>query len=733
MASLVALKLLAAPKSGGADARSCDDVARDAAAHGCADDVVSALKRDGVDGEMLSAFGASVVIDDLGVSMTANRRRGVMLALSGNASKGGSGPTKGGEERARKGFLDFLRVSVFLGGFLVMMALHQSITEVYELEHAVRFELTEVSFGKGKVFADIADTPMFWDWFHGAFAAVMFRQVDEFNKTTPHSEWGYLATYNRLIGGVRLVQTRSEARKCGSKLLGDFYGVGCFPVDTVDTRSFGLEACNATRSGNATRGGRFLAVDGGESFAGERCFDAEDYDAVDYYHNEGFSVDGSETFEFWLDALEPRSRIEQRIRYLEDRHWIDKQTKTVRIELLIYNGQLEPLLCEVILSFDFHRTGFVVPSHFIETVPVFPYLLGFWFKVCLEVVYVCIITSILHEEICEVLQRLRQDKAAGLRGALLHHLATGDGALGNWVSMLNALFGVLLICFWVPLVYDLHAVTNALASLERPAGLANYVDDDMDHWSIFHRDVTAIEAQVARSVRDMRQIRFVGAANVFLVLLRFLRSWTNIPALRVIAVTLFATVRKLASVGIIIICLIVVFAGAGMLMFGQVLQEFHTFKEAAVTTILIFFTADVTVYQKQREVDELSAALWNFLVFAILFFVMVNMVLAIIVEAYEEASKSCSEAVPLYQTAWESAAFLCHKLADWRPGRIHPSPAGNADAAVDPADEKATPWDSTYPGPTQRPVASQLPALSTRAWRRSEAKEEDRAGLDGLT
>ena len=50
--------------------------------------------------------------------------------------------------RQRKGFLDFVRASMFLTVFLVMMSLHQSIGDVFELERAVKFELTERQWGE---------------------------------------------------------------------------------------------------------------------------------------------------------------------------------------------------------------------------------------------------------------------------------------------------------------------------------------------------------------------------------------------------------------------------------------------------------------------------------------------------------------------------------------------------------------------------------------------------------
>lgn len=44
--------------------------------------------------------------------------------------------------------------------------------------------------------------------------------------------------------------------------------------------------------------------------------------------------------------LDEKEVVDKRIAYLEDRHWIDRQTESVIVKILFYNGQLKPLLTE---------------------------------------------------------------------------------------------------------------------------------------------------------------------------------------------------------------------------------------------------------------------------------------------------------------------------------------------------------------------------------------------------
>jgi len=98
-----------------------------------------------------------------------------------------------------------------------------------------------------------------------------------------------------------------------------------------------------------------------------------------------------------------------------------------------------------------------------ESVAVFPYLNHLWSKVVLEVVYVSIIASIARDEVRKISSAVNTGRLQGLRS----HFLSSDDALGNWVSMLNVLFGAALVGIWVALVYQLDSAMADLGSLHQ--------------------------------------------------------------------------------------------------------------------------------------------------------------------------------------------------------------------------------------------------------------------------
>jgi predicted nucleic acid-binding protein len=376
---------------------------------------------------------------------------------------------------------------------------------------------------------------------------------------------------------------------------------------------------------------------------------------IDFIHDEGFKKDDyTGHYEFWLDLDEPEERSVERVKYLEDRHWIDHQTEHVMVELLIYNGQLEPLLCEVILDFELHRSGWIEPKVMIETIPAIAYQNHRVEKIAFEAVYVTIVLISLIDQVKKIAASVG---SFGLGTAVKRHFLTEPGSFSHGVSALGVVFGFVLIGVWVPFVLELDAIMGDIANLHRPKGFQDYTSaENTQGWIDYHHKIVHIEHEVSIAIKEMQMIRYLGGANVFLSLFAFISTWIDIPALRVVAQTLKVTLKNLAGFGVILCCLVGLFAASGMLMFGQVMDQFHTFQESVITTLIVFFTANTAVYMEQRKISEIFAALWMILMIIIMFFVVVNMVLAIIVDAYQEALECRSpHDVSLLQTAMDSA------------------------------------------------------------------------------
>ena len=208
------------------------------------------------------------------------------------------------------------------------------------------------------------------------------------------------------------------------------------------------------------------------------------------------------------------------------------------------------------------------------------------------------------------------------------------------IQTLIVLLGVAQLAVWVPFALELNLIMKKMAELHRPAGLEDYgraestqvsvrhaalirmlsapIGMHLQAWIDYRHEISYVEHEIAVAIQEMHAIRYLGGVNVFVLLVRFIQTWVAIPSLRVVSLTLRNTLQKMISFGFVMACLICLFGGAGMLMFGQVylgyartmrslyntwlclrcwhalgvqvMLEFHSFQEAVVTTIIVFFT-----------------------------------------------------------------------------------------------------------------------------------------------
>ena len=243
--------------------------------------------------------------------------------------------------REREHCCQFLGSIVMFFVFMSLMMTHLAVEHVFWLERTVIARLSDVPFGEhSQKFADVHDYKTFWEWVELALEPAIIEQFDAVGNPLPHNEWGYIARYNKVIGGVRIYQDRGKAGVCPIQSMHEFYG-DCYPEDTHDHDDFGLEPCETAaelehceeetahrrRLGSGARARRRRASVADDDFDAKNnvtnCYCASRYEGtVDLLHNEGFEEDKvTGHFEMWLDLMEPETTIQSRIEYLEERHW----------------------------------------------------------------------------------------------------------------------------------------------------------------------------------------------------------------------------------------------------------------------------------------------------------------------------------------------------------------------------------------------------------------------------
>jgi len=142
-----------------------------------------------------------------------------------------------------------------------------------------------------------------------------------------------------------------------------------------------------------------------------------------------------------------------------------------------------------------------------------------------------------------------------------------------------------------------------------------------------------------------------------LLMLRVFLALEAQPQLAVVLRTLRATSEDLGHFLIIIVPTFIAYAISGWCLFGRRVPEFSSILRAIGTCFKIAIESEYQWVELSAE-DFLTSAIWIWSFILLIVLVMLNMVLAIIMDVYTEVRKSAGD----HETVRESSSYVGHKL-----------------------------------------------------------------------
>jgi hypothetical protein len=106
-----------------------------------------------------------------------------------------------------------------------------------------------------------------------------------------------------------------------------------------------------------------------------------------------------------------------------------------------------------------------------------------------------------------------------------------------------------------------------------------------------------------------------------------------------VADTISIAKGPLLSFSLVLICLVTLFAGAGLIGFGQKMEEFHDMYNAVISTLIVVTTGSSDVYVEQYKISPFIATIWYWLLIILMYLVCLRLILCILMDAYGEASE----------------------------------------------------------------------------------------------
>ncbi|DBB14252.1 TPA: hypothetical protein ACH3X3_001198 [Trebouxia sp. C0006] len=378
--------------------------------------------------------------------------------------------------------------------------------------------------------------------------------------------------------------------------------------------------------------------------------------------------------------------------YVQEGLYYDSNTRLSQAQFVTYNPELQ-IFSSSVISFDFTDGGSILVTYSIHTVRVELYeSSGDYVRLVLEILLTIWVCIHLLCEFWAIIQAKRR------QGSFLSYFKSA----WNIVDFLStALLFACVIVWWDfalrdALPFDIDLRYDVYANLEAEAAFLKLNDS-----GVHLLQLQAAFAKLQYLVNKLAWYYALNGINILLLIGRVLKRMDFQPRLGVVTRSL-----ALAGPDLIHFCLVcgMVFVGYAMmahLIFGNTIQQFSTFG-TAVNTCFAILLGDISVNDDLNQLQGLQGVaatlfFWSFEL--LVFMVLLNFLLAIIVDAFSEVKENTHETTGLHtevgqmvREKWRSMlASCCHGTSyvpDKRLGQLLQQWGGDDEEGVGQAEKE---------------------------------------------
>jgi len=493
-------------------------------------------------------------------------------------------------------------VIVFIWG----MYGRRTVKDAFRLQDAVATAFTDENFGdyNEKTYLDIATTEEMFEWMGGPLMDGLFPDTLYNDQPVPPSRRGYVMTYNKIVGKIRLRQLR-VAPDASCRLSRDVKQVDTTRSGNIRHRQF-VDHCFGRYSfagrSNASFGPRSLHSPGsGFVYSDAR---ANNLEGVTIGGKAG-SYDGS-GFVRDLDAINRSAYIEA-LESLRTNLWVDELTRAVIISLNLYNGNYN-YYCVSQFMLEFSQGGTVIPTANNRILRIDLYELS-------SLQDIGVIFSLYVPEILTALGSLAYVLHFFYR---LYRVKKVTKAFANlfkgdiWIFVDMLLFATLIGTNALRWLYYFSAARVEFAPFNEVKGGS-------------YKEMSGLAAEYS----------FVFVIEAFTVLVLVVKSLKYFQLQKDLMLLQKTLGQAIADLGVFLGMLAILFAGfviMGLNIFGMQARGFKSLLDTLGTLFLILLGE--FDFEEMREVSNLWSLTFFIFFVIFMFFIVLNIFLAILNDAY---------------------------------------------------------------------------------------------------
>ncbi|KAE9044343.1 hypothetical protein PR003_g107 [Phytophthora rubi] len=310
--------------------------------------------------------------------------------------------------------------------------------------------------------------------------------------------------------------------------------------------------------------------------------------------------------------------------------WLTLSTQQLLITVITLNGQL-PGYAVTKLLLEFNPGGYIEPSYSTTSTLLdqFPcsttvaldilVILWFfpWMLVAALISVVVRYKNMSRESSSRHIHELLRQAAMAIRFWAFP---------GGWFAI-DALWGPIVYAFYITVLITHTSMTNS--SFRGKLSILRDPNQSQD-------DVEATLSSVTESFEHIANLtvllRLLATAAVFILGLRVLNTFRDHFGLSILTRTMASAVRSFRTFSVIFAVIFIAFASTGTVLFGISVDEFSSMLSSTKTCVnMLFNNFEISTID---EINYSVAFYWSYMTF--MTFVLLNIVLAIVVDAYKE-------------------------------------------------------------------------------------------------
>ncbi|KAL0616351.1 Polycystic kidney disease 2-like 1 protein [Plecturocebus cupreus] len=300
---------------------------------------------------------------------------------------------------------------------------------------------------------------------------------------------------------------------------------------------------------------------------------------------------------YYLDLPGSRQASAEALRDLQEGLWLDRGTRVVFIDFSVYNANIN-LFCVLRLVVEFPATGGAIPSWQIRTVKLIRYVSNWdFFIVGCEVVFCVFIFYYVVEEILELhIHRLRYLRS-----------------IWNILDLVVILLSIVAVGFHIFRTLEVNRLMGKL--LQQPNMYADF--EFLAFWQTQYNNMNAV--------------------NLFFAWIKIFKYISFNKTMTQLSSTLARCAKDILGFAVMFFIVFFAYAQLGYLLFGTQVENFSTFIKCIFTQFrIILGDFDYNAIDNANRI--LGPAYFVTYVFFV-FFVLLNMFLAIINDTYSEVKE----------------------------------------------------------------------------------------------